>query len=469
MAALVRAATIFEPIDRIRPSHPWTELDDDELALFVGPRRARSHARGVRSRSCRPSSPQSGRRRIGSARERHRRTAAGRPALRSERRHARAASAGKRRSTTKPSRPRSSTRSRTRSASSSGGATDGCSSTSATSRTPKRSSGRRDRCPSCARPEQRSPATDRHRRTPKRRVVADASIGSLVDRLVAATVADRARRARWVRRRARAATKPAASAGCRISRRPASADASPTTWASARRSWSSRSRLHDSATDARRVSDVGDRQLGTRGAAVRTEPPRRSTARKRTVTHSRRPSPSGWTARTIVLTSYGLLRRDRALFNGVEWGRVVLDEAQNVKNPTAQQTRAAWALRTRSRLALTGTPVENRLTDLWSIMQFCNPGLLGPLDEFAERFAGPVERGDDEATDRLRKIVRPFVLRRVKSDPDVAPDLPEKFVSSVVCPADARAGDAVPGDGRRGARTRSRTRRGSRAAARSSR
>ena len=137
---------------------------------------------------------------------------------------------------------------------------------------------------------------------------------------------------------------------------------------------------------------------------------------------------------TIVLTSYGLLRRDRALFNGVEWGRVVLDEAQNVKNPTAQQTRAAFALHTRSRLALTGTPVENRLTDLWSIMQFCNPGLLGPVDEFVDRFAGPVERGDDEATDRLRKIVRPFVLRRVKSDPDVAPDLPEKFVSSVICP-----------------------------------
>ena len=137
---------------------------------------------------------------------------------------------------------------------------------------------------------------------------------------------------------------------------------------------------------------------------------------------------------TIVLTSYGLLRRDRVIFSGVEWGRVVLDEAQNVKNPVAQQTRAAWALRTQSRIALTGTPVENRLTDLWSIMQFCNPHLLGPVDEFVERFAGPIERGDEEATGRLRKIVRPFVLRRVKSDPDVAPDLPEKFVSSVICP-----------------------------------
>jgi hypothetical protein len=137
---------------------------------------------------------------------------------------------------------------------------------------------------------------------------------------------------------------------------------------------------------------------------------------------------------TILLTSYGLLRRDRGVLTGVDWGRVVLDEAQNVKNPTAQQSRAAYALRTQSRLALTGTPVENRLTDLWSIMQFCNPGLLGPSDEFSDRFAGPVERGDADATKALRNIVRPFVLRRLKSDPGVAPDLPEKFVSSVFCP-----------------------------------
>jgi superfamily II DNA or RNA helicase len=137
---------------------------------------------------------------------------------------------------------------------------------------------------------------------------------------------------------------------------------------------------------------------------------------------------------TIVLTSYGLMRRDRALLSGIEWGRVVLDEAQNIKNPVAQQTRAARSLRARSRLALTGTPVENRLTDLWSIMQFCNPGLLGTSEDFAERFAGPIERGDPKATERLRRIVRPFVLRRVKSDPDVAPDLPEKIVSSVVTP-----------------------------------
>jgi hypothetical protein len=138
--------------------------------------------------------------------------------------------------------------------------------------------------------------------------------------------------------------------------------------------------------------------------------------------------------RTIVLTSYGLLRRDRVLLSQLTWGRVVLDEAQNIKNPTAQQTKAACALRADSRLALTGTPVENRLTDLWSIMQFCNLGLLGPLDNFVQRFAGPVERGDEEASQRLRRIVRPFVLRRVKSDPEVAPDLPEKFVAAMFCP-----------------------------------
>jgi hypothetical protein len=123
------------------------------------------------------------------------------------------------------------------------------------------------------------------------------------------------------------------------------------------------------------------------------------------------------TPRTIVLTSYGLLRRDRSILGAIDWGRVVLDEAQNIKNPVAQQTRAARSLRAHSRLALTGTPVENRLTDLWSIMEFCNPGLLGPQEDFVERFAGPVERGNVEATERLRRIVRPFVLRRLKTDP----------------------------------------------------
>ena len=111
---------------------------------------------------------------------------------------------------------------------------------------------------------------------------------------------------------------------------------------------------------------------------------------------------------TIVLTSYGLMRRDRALLSGIEWGRVVLDEAQNIKNPVAQQTRAARSLHARSRLALTGTPVENRLTDLWSIMQFCNPGLLGTSEDFAERFAGPIERGDAEG-DRAAAAHRPAV------------------------------------------------------------
>lgn len=136
----------------------------------------------------------------------------------------------------------------------------------------------------------------------------------------------------------------------------------------------------------------------------------------------------------LVLTTYGLLRRDAELLAGVDWATVVLDEAQNIKNAASATARAARALRASERFALTGTPVENRLAELWSILEFANPGLLGPLETFRRELALPIERhGSQEAATRLRRIIGPFVLRRLKSDPTIIADLPAKNEMKVVC------------------------------------
>ncbi|MBP8807009.1 MAG: DEAD/DEAH box helicase [Kofleriaceae bacterium] len=137
---------------------------------------------------------------------------------------------------------------------------------------------------------------------------------------------------------------------------------------------------------------------------------------------------------TLVVTTYGLLRRDAELLAGVDWAVAALDEAQNIKNASSATARAARALRAPHRFALTGTPVENRLAELWSILEFANPGLLGPLEAFRRDFALPIERyGDDAAAARLRRIVGPFILRRTKSDPTIIADLPPKHEMKVVC------------------------------------
>jgi SNF2 family DNA or RNA helicase len=137
----------------------------------------------------------------------------------------------------------------------------------------------------------------------------------------------------------------------------------------------------------------------------------------------------------VVLTTYSLLARDRDHLAAVEWSRVVLDEAQQVKNPGTAQSRAAAELRAGRRVALTGTPVENRLSDLWSIMNLLNPGLLGSAVEFRERFALPIERDRDPlATDRLRRATGPFVLRRLKTDRSIITDLPAKIETVDHCP-----------------------------------
>ncbi|GGJ08453.1 hypothetical protein GCM10010885_16980 [Alicyclobacillus cellulosilyticus] len=132
-------------------------------------------------------------------------------------------------------------------------------------------------------------------------------------------------------------------------------------------------------------------------------------------------------AHDLVLTSYTLCHLDRADLGEIDWACVCLDEAQNIKNPHAKQAQAVRRLRAEHRIALTGTPVENRLTELWSIFQFLNPGYLGSLSSFMRRFARPIERdGDREALARLQRLIQPFLLRRTKRDPSIALDLPDK-------------------------------------------
>jgi SNF2 family DNA or RNA helicase len=136
----------------------------------------------------------------------------------------------------------------------------------------------------------------------------------------------------------------------------------------------------------------------------------------------------------LVITTYGLATRDQEALSQVAWARVVCDEAQNIKNAATRQARAVRALPAASRIALTGTPVENRLADLWSIMEFTRPGLLGPAERFRTKFAVPIERnGDEEAAERLRRITGPFILRREKTDKSIISDLPDKLEMKVWC------------------------------------
>ncbi|MBF6334077.1 DEAD/DEAH box helicase [Nocardia transvalensis] len=134
----------------------------------------------------------------------------------------------------------------------------------------------------------------------------------------------------------------------------------------------------------------------------------------------------------LVITTYALLARDAEELKRQPWERIVVDEAQHIKNAGTRQARAARTVPARHRLALTGTPVENRLEELRSILDFVAPKLLGKPSEFHSRFAVPIERERDEnAISRLRAITAPFVLRRVKTDPAVISDLPDKIEMTV--------------------------------------
>jgi superfamily II DNA or RNA helicase len=136
----------------------------------------------------------------------------------------------------------------------------------------------------------------------------------------------------------------------------------------------------------------------------------------------------------LVLTTYGTALRDRGPLAGLTWGRIVCDEAQAIKNSAARQAQAVRSLPARTRLALTGTPVENHLAELWSIMEFCNPGLLGSARAFRSRYQEPIERyGDEAATAALRRATGPFVLRRLKTDKTIISDLPDKLEMKIWC------------------------------------
>jgi SNF2 family DNA or RNA helicase len=136
----------------------------------------------------------------------------------------------------------------------------------------------------------------------------------------------------------------------------------------------------------------------------------------------------------LIVSTYATATRDIDELAGYEWNRVVLDEAQAVKNSLSRAAKAVRQLRAGHRVALTGTPMENRLAELWSIMDFLNPGLLGSSERFRTRYAIPIERhGQTEPAERLRAVTRPYILRRLKTDPAIIDDLPEKIENKQYC------------------------------------
>ncbi|HCC33842.1 MAG TPA: ATP-dependent helicase [Clostridiales bacterium] len=137
----------------------------------------------------------------------------------------------------------------------------------------------------------------------------------------------------------------------------------------------------------------------------------------------------------MVISSYSLIARDLEEFREVEWAGVILDEAQNIKNPETRQARGARSIPADYRAALTGTPVENNVGELWSIMEFLNPGLLGSWSQFSRDFFVPIQAERDQAAaERLKKITGPFILRRLKTDRSIIADLPDKLEMKVFCP-----------------------------------
>jgi SNF2 family DNA or RNA helicase len=136
----------------------------------------------------------------------------------------------------------------------------------------------------------------------------------------------------------------------------------------------------------------------------------------------------------LIITSFGLARKDAKLFNGIQWQRIVLDEAQNIKNPKAALTKAILKFSANHRLALTGTPIENRLLDLWSIFNFLNPGYLGNQTQFRKGFELPIQKDNDRRQSQtLKKLVEPFILRRLKTDKSIIKDLPDKVEQKLFC------------------------------------
>jgi SNF2 family DNA or RNA helicase len=136
----------------------------------------------------------------------------------------------------------------------------------------------------------------------------------------------------------------------------------------------------------------------------------------------------------IIISSYSLLHRDIEILKTIEWGGTILDEAQNIKNPKTKQAKSARAIKTEYRIALTGTPIENNVGDLWSIMEFLNGGFLGTQPDFKRNFLLPIQANrDEEVINRLKKLTGPFILRRLKTDKSIIKDLPGKMEMKVYC------------------------------------
>ncbi len=136
----------------------------------------------------------------------------------------------------------------------------------------------------------------------------------------------------------------------------------------------------------------------------------------------------------LVVTSFNLARSDREMLGAVRWRRVAVDEAQNIKNPKSAQAKAIFALPATHRIAMTGTPIENRLMDMWSLFRFLNPGYLGTEAQFRRAYEMPIQRESDQTRARqLQQLVQPFILRRLKSDKSIIDDLPDKVEQKVYC------------------------------------
>ena len=140
------------------------------------------------------------------------------------------------------------------------------------------------------------------------------------------------------------------------------------------------------------------------------------------------------TTKDITITTFAILRLDIETIQKEKWGMIIVDEAQNIKNPDTTQTQAIKSLKSNIKIAMTGTPVENRLTELWSIFDFINKGYLGSLKEFQKSYAIPIEKFKETSrADKLKLSISPFILRRVKTDKAIINDLPEKIVLDDYC------------------------------------
>ncbi len=137
----------------------------------------------------------------------------------------------------------------------------------------------------------------------------------------------------------------------------------------------------------------------------------------------------------VIITSFSLIHRDKEGIQNIAFKYMVLDEAQNIKNPYTRQAQATRSIKSDLKIALTGTPIENRLSELWSIMEFLNPGYLRGMNEFKKEFVIPIERyNDEEKANKLKQIISPFILRRLKTDSTIITDLPDKVEIKAFCP-----------------------------------